>query len=84
MVCASRKGVPCSTRCSARSVAAFTGLSAAAVIVSSTNVDGVHQAGERGQRERARVERVEQRLLVLLEIAVVRERQALERREQTR
>ena len=31
-VCASRNGVPCSTRCSARSVAAFSGSSAAAVM----------------------------------------------------
>ncbi len=43
---------------------------------------GRHEPGERAQRQRARVERVEQRLLVLLQIAVVRERQRLQRREE--
>ncbi len=37
------------------------------------------QPGDRAQREPALVERVEQRLLVLLEVAVVGEREALER-----
>ena len=41
------------------------------------------EPGKGRERQRARVERVEQRLLVLLQVAVVRERQALERRQQT-
>src|SRR5674476_1410313 len=43
---------------------------------------GAHHARDRGQQNRQLVERVEDRLLVLLEIAVVRERQALERRQE--
>ena len=40
--------------------------------------------GQRGDRERDLLDRVEQRLLVLLQVAVVGERQALQRREQAR
>ena len=64
------------------SVAALNGLSAPAVIAVSTKVAVDMQPGERAQREHARVERVEQRLLVLLQVAVVRERQRLERGEE--
>ena len=49
---------------------------------SSTNSTASSMPAEREQRQRARVERVEQRLLVFLEIAVVREREALQRREE--
>ena len=49
----------------------------------STNSAVEIKPAEREQRTRARVERVEQRLLVFLEIAVVRERETLERREET-
>ena len=40
------------------------------------------QPGDRAEREPALVERVEQRLLVLLQVAVVREREALQRGEE--
>ena len=82
-VCASRNGVPCSTRCSARSVAAFTGLLAAAVIRSSTK-SAVAMSPASAASDSAQVSSASnKRLLVLLQVAVVRERQALEGREQT-
>ena len=59
------------------SVAALNGLSAPAVIAVSTNVAVAMSPASALQRQRARVERVEQRLLVLLQVAVVRERRAL-------
>ena len=46
------------------------------------NLGGREQAGHRPQREPVLVEGVEQRLLVFLEVPVVREREALQRREQ--
>ena len=46
------------------------------------HLGGGQQPRDRAEREAALVERVEQRLLVLLQVAVVRERQALERGEE--
>ena len=79
---ASRNGVPRTTSHSARSVADVVSLSAAACIRSGTNVAVSIIPPIATTAERDLVDRVEQRLLVLLEVAVVGERQALQRRQQ--
>ena len=82
MAWASRNGVPSATSHSARSVAALDSASAAAAMRSGTNVavSIIPADGDEGQRDL--VDRVEQRLLVLLEVAVVGQREALQRHQQ--
>ena len=79
---ASRNGIPRSTSHSARSVAASSGASAAACIRSvHERRRGDHpRHGAEGQADL--VDGVEQRLLVLLQVAVVGERQALQHGQQ--
>ena len=71
--------MPCPTSHSARSTAAEVGVSAAACMRSVSKRRRLHQPGEGGQGQLDLVDGVEQRLLVLLEVAVVREGQPLER-----
>ena len=80
--CATRNGTPSRTSHSAMSVASEKPCGASddeAVGVEHQRVD---HAAERGQQDLEGVDRVEHRLLVLLEVAVVGQRQALEGREE--
>ena len=76
--------MPRSTSSSARSVAAAYGRIRRRLHALDVERERRHQARHRGQGQRDLVDRVEQRRLVLLQIAVVAERQALERRQQAR
>ena len=82
--CASRNGTPRPTSHSARSTAArgrvVGGLGHARGVEPRRRVAAL----QRGERAEHLADRVEEGLFVLLEVAVVRERQALQRREQPR
>ncbi len=84
MAWASRNGVPACTSHSARSVAAAAGVSAAACIRSVSKPAVAEQPAQRREGQADLVDGVEQRLLVLLEVAVVGQRQALQRGQQRR
>ncbi len=73
--------MPFSTSHSARSVAATAGPSAAAAHLVEVERHRLEQSSERREHQADLVEGVEEGLLVLLQIAVVRERKALERGE---
>ena len=79
-----RRGTACrrATSSSARSVAAASGVSAAACIALDVEARRRQQAGSAASASADLVDRVEQRLLVLLQVAVVGEREALQRGEQ--
>ena len=76
--CAWRNGMPWSTSSSARSMAAAAGPSAAACIRSWFHVAVRRRRASAARARPHLAHRVEQRLLVLLQVAVVGERQALE------
>ncbi len=80
--CASRNGTPSRTSASAASVASSSGSDDAAASRSRSNSQPVDENAERAERTGDVATRGEHRRLVLLQIAVVRERQALDRREQ--
>ena len=71
---------PSSTSASARSVAYSPASAHAARIASVSKRSGRDGAGERRQHQLDRVRRVERRFLVLLQIAVIPQREALEER----
>ena len=73
---------PARTSCSARSVAAHVLAVGRRAACAPRRTRPSPAARRRAEREPARVERVEQRLLVLLQVAVVREREALQRGEE--
>ena len=84
MAWASRNGVPRATSHSARSVADVVAASAAAAIRwVSNDADSIIPANA-VEGEAHLVDGIEQWLLVLLEVAVVRQRESLQRRQQSR
>ena len=80
--CASRNGTPSRTSHSATSVASEKPCGRELGHPVGVEAQRRHLAGERRQQHLEGVDGVEDRLLVLLQVAVVRERQRLERREQ--
>ena len=79
---ATRNGTPWRTSHSATSVARVNPAGASAASRSVWNVSVATMPGDGGQQQLQLLDRVEQRLLVLLQVAVVGQRQPLERGQQ--